>query len=105
MRPNPGPGSRPDHLYRYPGGGSARSEGTRRLPRGARELMLALDDVHISYGHVPALRGVSLEISEGEIVGLLGANGAGKTTLLSAIFGLVPLRKGTIHFEGDSLIG
>jgi branched-chain amino acid transport system ATP-binding protein len=67
--------------------------------------MLALDDVHISYGHVPALRGVSLEISAGDFVGLLGANGAGKTTLLSAIFGLVPLRKGTIHFEGDSLLG
>lgn len=60
--------------------------------------MLELFDVHTSYGKIEALKGVSLEVKEGEIVALIGANGAGKTTLLKTICGLLPVHKGEIKF-------
>src|SRR6201985_1559746 len=72
---------------------------TRR--RGAR--MLKLSGVSASYGSVPAISNVSIEIGEGEAVGLLGANGAGKSTTLRAISGLVKLTSGTITFDGIDL--
>ena len=62
--------------------------------------MLAIDELRVSYGRVPALHGISLHVEEGEAVALIGPNGAGKTTTLSAIFGLVPPAGGTITFEG-----
>jgi branched-chain amino acid transport system ATP-binding protein len=67
--------------------------------------MLRLDDVHVRYGPVAAVRGASLTVEEGEIVGLIGPNGAGKTTTLSAVAGLVPVAAGTISFEGKPLRG
>jgi branched-chain amino acid transport system ATP-binding protein len=67
--------------------------------------VLNLDDVHASYGSVVALRGVSLRVEEGEMVGLIGANGAGKTTVLSTIMGLLRANRGEIQFAGESLIG
>ena len=67
--------------------------------------MLEIDDLWFSYGSISALRGVSLRVAEGEIVGLIGANGAGKTTTLSAVAGLVEPRKGDVRFEGRSLRG
>ncbi len=66
--------------------------------------LLALDDVEARYGPVQALRGISLEVAEGQIVAVLGANGAGKTTTLRAISGTVR-RSGTITFAGKSLRG
>jgi branched-chain amino acid transport system ATP-binding protein len=66
--------------------------------------MLEIDDLHVSYGNLAALRGVSLEVRRGEIIGLIGPNGAGKTTTLAAIFGLVAPRQGSIAFEGESLL-
>ena len=65
--------------------------------------MLKLQGVSASYGSVPAISDVSIEIGEGEAVGLLGANGAGKSTTLRAISGLVKLKAGTITFEGTDL--
>ena len=65
--------------------------------------MLKLQGVSASYGSVPAISGVSIEIAEGEAVGLLGANGAGKSTTLRAISGLVKLKAGTITFDGIDL--
>lgn len=65
--------------------------------------MLSVQDLTVAYGAVEALRGVSLEIQEGDVVAVLGANGAGKTTLLKAISGLVPLRSGTISLKGENL--
>ena len=65
--------------------------------------MLKLSGVSASYGSVPAISDVSIEIGEGEAVGLLGANGAGKSTTLRAISGLVRLTSGTITFAGTNL--
>jgi branched-chain amino acid transport system ATP-binding protein len=65
--------------------------------------MLALSGVSASYGSVPAIGNVSIEIGEGEAVGLLGANGAGKSTTLRAISGLVRMTSGTIRFAGTDL--
>ncbi len=62
--------------------------------------MLRVEGLHVHYGHVPALRGVDLEVREGEIVTVIGANGAGKTTLLMSISGVVRPRQGKIQFLG-----
>jgi branched-chain amino acid transport system ATP-binding protein len=67
--------------------------------------MLKLNEVKTYYGNIQALKGVSLEISAGEIVTLIGANGAGKTTTLMSISGLVPPRSGEILFEGQTIHG
>ncbi|MBV8030349.1 MAG: ABC transporter ATP-binding protein [Betaproteobacteria bacterium] len=65
--------------------------------------MLKLEGVSAAYGNVPAIRGVSIDVGEGEAVGLLGANGAGKSTTLRAISGLVRLTAGRISFMGQDL--
>jgi len=65
--------------------------------------VLKLQGVSASYGSVPAISDVSIEIGEGEAVGLLGANGAGKSTTLRVISGLVKLKTGTITFDGTDL--
>ena len=67
--------------------------------------LLELTLCHVSYGPIPALRGVSLTVSDGEMVALLGANGAGKTTTLRAISGLVHPRSGSITFDGRRIDG
>jgi branched-chain amino acid transport system ATP-binding protein len=67
--------------------------------------MLAIDELRVTYGRVPALHGISLHVAEGEVVTLIGPNGAGKTTTLSAAFGLVTPTGGSITFEGQSLLG
>jgi branched-chain amino acid transport system ATP-binding protein len=63
---------------------------------------LQLADVHVAYGKVEAVRSVSLDVAENEIVTIIGANGAGKTTLLNAIMGILPL-KGRVTFGGEDL--
>jgi branched-chain amino acid transport system ATP-binding protein len=65
--------------------------------------MLSLDDIHTYYGNIQALKGVSLEVKDGEIITLIGANGAGKTTTLMSISGIVPPRSGDIRFMGESI--
>lgn len=62
--------------------------------------VLSVSDLHVSYGGVRALRGVDLEVAEGETVVLLGANGAGKTTLLAAVSKLVPIKQGSVRLWG-----
>ncbi|HEX6722209.1 MAG TPA: ABC transporter ATP-binding protein [Burkholderiaceae bacterium] len=64
--------------------------------------MLEIDDLHVSYGQVDAVRGVSLSLQPGQIVSVIGPNGAGKTTLLGAAMGLLP-SKGVLRFEGHDL--
>jgi branched-chain amino acid transport system ATP-binding protein len=65
--------------------------------------LLEIDDLHVAYGAVHALKGVRLRATAGEIVTLIGANGAGKTTLLRTISGLVSARAGSIRFDGRSI--
>jgi branched-chain amino acid transport system ATP-binding protein len=65
--------------------------------------MLKLVDVHVHYGRVHVLRGISLEVPDGSVVALLGANGAGKTTTLKTISGILKPSRGTIHFDGEEI--
>ena len=69
------------------------------------EPALLIEDVEVRYGVVPALRGASLTVGAGEVVGLVGPNGAGKSTLLQAVMGAVPVARGSILFEGRSVLG
>src|SRR5437588_10914075 len=65
--------------------------------------LLEVNDVHTFYGNIEALKGVSLEVEEGEIVTLIGSNGAGKSTTLRSISGLTPPRVGAIRFKGKNI--
>lgn len=65
--------------------------------------LLSIQDLHVAYGSIVALQGISLGVREGEIVTLIGANGAGKSTLLRAISGIVPIRSGKITFSSLDL--
>ncbi len=67
--------------------------------------MLKIKDVFASYGQVPVLHGVSLEVPKGQIVTVLGANGAGKSTTIQTVAGLLPVLRGSIQFEGQEIIG
>jgi branched-chain amino acid transport system ATP-binding protein len=67
--------------------------------------LLEIENLHSYYGHVHALKGISLEVEEGEIVTLIGANGAGKTTTLRTVSGLLPPREGRVVFDGQLLNG
>jgi len=66
-------------------------------------MMLKIEDLHVSYGSIKALDGISLEVEQGEIVTLIGANGAGKTTTLRTICGLEKAESGKIIFEGKDI--
>jgi branched-chain amino acid transport system ATP-binding protein len=67
--------------------------------------LLRIDGIEVGYGDLTAVRDVSLEVREGEVVALIGANGAGKTTTLRALSGLLPLRRGRIELDGQRLDG
>ena len=67
--------------------------------------MLEVRDLHVYYGEIRALKGVSFDVRQGEVVTLLGNNGAGKTTTLRAVSGLLHPRQGAIRFEERSLVG
>jgi branched-chain amino acid transport system ATP-binding protein len=67
--------------------------------------MLHVNDLHVGYGAITALRGASLEVKEGEVVALIGANGAGKSTLLRTISGILTPTRGEVMFGGRSLRG
>ena len=67
------------------------------------EVILALKDIETRYGQIYALRGISFEVKEGEIVALLGSNGAGKSTTLKTISSLVPASSGAVEFMGKDI--
>lgn len=65
--------------------------------------MLEVKDLNVYYGMIQALKGISFEVNEGEVIALIGANGAGKTTTLHALTGLIPAKSGSITFEGADI--
>ena len=67
--------------------------------------LLEVENIHSFYGHIQALRGVSLVVEEGEVVTLIGSNGAGKTTTLRSIHGVLPPREGKVIFDGKEIQG
>jgi branched-chain amino acid transport system ATP-binding protein len=67
--------------------------------------VLAIDELEVRHGAVDAVRGLSLEVDSGEIVGLIGPNGAGKSSTLHAVMGLVPAAGGDVRLRGSSLVG
>ena len=67
--------------------------------------LLEVKDLHVSYGGIEALRGISFSVEEGQIVTLIGANGAGKSTTLRTISGIVKARSGSITYEGQNIFG
>jgi branched-chain amino acid transport system ATP-binding protein len=73
--------------------------------RGSTKPVLQVEDIHSYYGAIEALKGISIEVYEGEIVTLIGSNGAGKTTTLRSISGIVPPRTGRIIYQGRDITG
>jgi branched-chain amino acid transport system ATP-binding protein len=67
--------------------------------------MLSVRDLHVDYGSIAALRGVSIEVAEGEVVAVIGPNGAGKSTLLLTIAGIVRAKRGTVELGGLAVLG
>ena len=65
--------------------------------------MLEIKDLQVYYGVIQAIKGVSFEVNEGEVIALIGANGAGKTTILHTITGLIPSKAGKVIFEGQDI--
>ena len=65
--------------------------------------LLKVSNLEVSYGVIRAIKGISFEVKEGEIIALIGANGAGKTTILNTITGLVPAKSGTVEFDGKNI--
>ena len=67
--------------------------------------LLEIRDLVVSYGGIEAVKGISLDVEEGKIVTLIGSNGAGKSTTMKSIAGLVTAKSGSIHFQGEELLG
>ncbi len=67
--------------------------------------LLEIENLHVSYGAIVALRGISFQVQAGQVVSLIGANGAGKSTTINTLSGLIKPRKGAIRFEGHDLAG
>jgi branched-chain amino acid transport system ATP-binding protein len=67
--------------------------------------LLEIENLHVSYGAIVALRGISFQVQAGQVVSLIGANGAGKSTTINTLSGLIKPRKGAIRFDGHDLTG
>ena len=65
--------------------------------------MLEIKDIEVYYGMIQAIKGISFEVNEGEVIALIGANGAGKTTILHTVTGLLSPKRGTVWFEGKDI--
>src|SRR5437867_13069476 len=87
---------------RTQGDAAIATSGSRPAMAGAAPLLRVVD-LHVRYGEMEAVRGVSFEVHAGEAVGLLGANGAGKTTILKTVMGLVPPSAGRVELDGRAL--
>jgi branched-chain amino acid transport system ATP-binding protein len=82
---------------------SAAAVAPERHEKNGRDVILSVEDVHTYYGAIHALKGITLEVRDGEVVTLIGANGAGKSTTLRSINGLNHPRKGRITFQGKDI--
>ena len=69
------------------------------------DTILSVQDLRVNYGGIEAVKGISFDVHEGNIISLVGANGAGKSTILKTIAGLQKPKSGSIHFRGESLVG
>ena len=67
--------------------------------------LLRVENLHVYYGSIHAIKGISFDVNEGEVVTLIGANGAGKSTTLNTVSGLLKPKSGKIEFEGQNIIG
>ena len=65
--------------------------------------LLEVKDLQVYYGVICALKGISFEVNEGEIVSLIGANGAGKTTMMQSVVGIIPKKSGSVFFDGKDI--
>ena len=65
--------------------------------------LLEVDNIHAGYGKMEILRGVSLRVESGQVVSIIGPNGAGKSTVFKSLFGLLPVRRGTVRFAGEDI--
>src|SRR5258708_17174506 len=84
--------------------GRSNTSAKRRANRDADKMaLLEIDDIHVLYDNIEALKGVSIHVETKQIVALVGANGAGKTTTLRAVSGLLRPRSGDVRFDGESL--
>src|SRR6202011_5985512 len=89
---------------RHAGSDQVQSRGDQGLSRSGRmSALLSVSSAHVAYGKVEAVRAVSLDVADNEIVTIIGANGAGKTTLLNAIMGILPLT-GRVTFAGKDML-
>src|SRR4051812_2938774 len=79
--------------------------GSRPISAGGNMALLDIVGLRAGYGDVSVLRGIDLSIAAGSVTALIGANGAGKTTLLRAISGIIPRDAGTIHYDGQDIVG
>jgi branched-chain amino acid transport system ATP-binding protein len=94
----------PPSSERGPSGPAPEAPGAGDMTSAPSAPLLDARDVYAGYlPGIDILLGCSLEVSAGEIVGIIGPNGAGKSTLLKAVFGLVPVRRGTVHLRGESI--
>ena len=96
-----------DDFFRHARRGKGGQESYRRIPGGGRmsDVILSIKDLKVSYGGIEAVKGISFDVRQGEIVTLIGANGAGKSSTLRAISGLVKPSGGSISFEGQDITG
>ena len=79
---------------------------TTSAPSGsAKPPLLTLERLAVAYGGIQAVKGIDIVVGDGELVCLIGANGAGKTTTLKGICGLLPIKSGTIRYDGDDITG
>src|SRR5213075_152945 len=116
LRPRAGPRLWPQHRRGSPARHPAGPARDRGLPRhrsrntaapgaGARMSLLRLEQLQVSYGGIRAVKGIDIEVRQGELVCLIGANGAGKTTTLRAVTGLVRAAAGRVLYEGQGITG
>jgi branched-chain amino acid transport system ATP-binding protein len=66
-------------------------------------MLLEARDIHVSYGDIEAVSGVSFHLEEGELISIIGANGAGKTSIMGALMGILPMRRGSVFFKGRDI--